>query len=302
MLADLSKIEKVKNLILTPAQYAESDFVKGEQAKTESDLCGIYTYHLENKSGQEIYFFGSRHSNDPADPMFIEIKKAFDVIHPDIVLVEGCESINLIKARVIEMGKKETDVQGLIRRGGESHYTLKLAIDVGVNFESPEPDMRDEIAYLEEKGFERDAIFAFYVFRQLQQYTREKPSQDSSKAQKSVSQDIEPLFRELRSATKWDGFDYSIEHAQILGRKFWKHELDLINPNVPIQFVDPIPWPDTPDQYTKVNEVAAISSMFRDRHIVGRVAEHLKDHKKIFVVYGSAHAVVEEPALRELMK
>jgi hypothetical protein len=234
--------------------------------------------------------------------MFVEIKKAFDAICPDIVLVEGCESINLVKARVIEMGKKETDVQGLIRRGGESHYALKLAIDAGVDFESPEPDMKDEVAYLEEKGFERDVVFAFYVFRQLHQYTREKPQQDSTQSQKSISQYLEPLFRELQSVTRWEGFDYSIDHVQVVGRTFWKHELDLVDPKVPIQFVDPIPWPEAPAEYTKVNEVAATSSMFRDRHIVGRVAENLKDRKKIFVVYGSAHAVVEEPALREIMR
>jgi hypothetical protein len=299
---ELLKIEGAKDLILTPAQYIESAFVKGEQGKEEGDLCGMYTYHLKNKSGQEIYYFGSRHSNDPEDLMFVKIKKAFDAICPDIVLVEGCESINVNKVRVIEMGKRETDVTSLIRRGGESHYTLKLAIDAGVDFESPEPDMKDEIAYLEEKSFERDAVFAFYVFRQLHQYTREKPQQDSTEAQKSISQYLESLFRELQSVTQWEGFEYSIEHAQRVGRTFWKHELDLMDPKVPIQYVDPVPWPDSADSYTKINEVAAASSVFRDRYIVGRVSEHLKKNKRIFVVYGSAHAVVEEPALREIMK
>ena len=179
---------------------------------------------------------------------------------------------------------------------------MKLAVDAGVDFESPEPDLKDEIAYLEEKGFERDAVFAFYVFRQLNQYTREKPQQDSTKAQKSISQYLETLFYELQSATKWEGFEYSVEHVQRVGRTFWKHELDFIDPKVPIQYVDPIPWPDSLDSYTKINEVAAVSSMFRDRYIVGRVAENLKEHKKIFIVYGSAHAVVEEPALREIMR
>jgi len=43
-------------------------------------------------------------------------------------------------------------------------------------------------------------------------------------------------------------------------------------------------------------------SLFRDRKIVGDIAEAFKTHKRVFVVYGSSHAVMQEPALKMLFE
>ncbi|MBI4647166.1 MAG: hypothetical protein HY738_11400 [Bacteroidia bacterium] len=53
---------------------------------------------------------------------------------------------------------------------------------------------------------------------------------------------------------------------------------------------------------TLLNEICRESTYFRDRHIVSIIEETLKTKNKIFVVMGGSHLVIEEPALRYLMK
>jgi hypothetical protein len=54
--------------------------------------------------------------------------------------------------------------------------------------------------------------------------------------------------------------------------------------------------------YGRTNEVSAESGRIRDEHIIERLAEGLKNHNKLFVVYGREHAVVDEPALRYMFE
>ena len=76
--------------------------------------------------------------------------------------------------------------------------------------------------------------------------------------------------------------------------------LDLSDRDFYRQSVDPMPWPDAPKLPTKA--VAAASTQFRDQYALIRIQEALIRHNRLFVLYGSGHAVSLEPALRKLMR
>lgn len=78
--------------------------------------------------------------------------------------------------------------------------------------------------------------------------------------------------------------------------------IDVENDEQTLDYVDPIPWEDKRDKQTVLNQVARATSQYRDAFMVSEIAKALETHKKIFVVFGASHAVMQEPALRELIQ
>jgi len=273
-------IENLKDLILTNEEYMNHPF-----AHTESERS--YVFEINNGE-KKIFYYGSSHTNESDDPIFKEIKKEFDRINPDIVYIEGWQSINNKKDTVRGVIKKESLDETKLE--GENHFTLKLGIDAGKDFESPEPDFQKEIVYLLEKGFSKKDIFFFYTYRDIDQYQRQHKERKLEECKKY----IESEFKIFRRDSGWDGAELDLLEKEIVA------ELDVNNTDKYHLQVDPIPWEGS--SQTILNEVSRNSSNFRDEYIFERIAEGLKKHNKIFVVYGSAHAVKQEPALRALIE
>ena len=269
-------IEKLKGLILTSEQYRDQPFAKSEDR--------TYTYTLDNGS-RRLTFFGSQHLYDPSHPMFSEIKGLFEKEKPDMVYIEGWEQINHQKEDVRKMGK-ETSFEDAAREG-ESHFTLKLAVDAVADFESPEPHHAAEIAHLLDQGFSHEEVYNFYAYRQIGQFQQQHENSDAESCKEYMSRYLDRFARDS---------NWSEEELQSYRDKLFA-ELDLTG-DIYSQQTDPIPWDDRPQ--TRLNDIARASGRFRDEYIFERIVEGLKTHDRIFVVYGSAHAVVQEPALRAL--
>lgn len=77
--------------------------------------------------------------------------------------------------------------------------------------------------------------------------------------------------------------------------------MDVENDEQTLDFVDPIPWEHNKNNQTVINQIARATSQYRDRFMVSEIAKALQTHKKIFVVFGASHAVMQEPALKELL-
>lgn len=273
-------VEELKDLILTNEQYKDQPFAHAEGER-------IYTFELTNGQ-KKILYFGSAHTNNPDDPIFEDIKKRFDELDPEIVYVEGWRSINDKKDAVRE-GAKNFSLEET-KSEGESHFTLKLAVDADADFESPEPESSQEITYLIQKGFSKKDIFFYYIYRDIDQYQRQNKERSAEECKKY----LKPYFKGMRRDSGWDDIELDALEQEVLT------DLDVDDPEKYHAQVDPIPWEGKPQ--TVLNEISRNSNNFRDRYIFERIADGLNKYDRLFIVYGSAHAVKQEPALRALLE
>lgn len=230
---------------------------------------------------------------DPKNHLFGEIEAAFKEANPDIVFVEGV-NVRGDRDKFNERVKAATREE-VIEHMGESGFTLKLGVDKGVEWRSPEPTDEDLYEDLLAKGFSRDQIFAWDVFHILPQYNRLMKKE-------GFRNYVQGFIDRFKQTTNWEGFDYSYERAIQLGEQILGRPIDVENELEATDFIDPIPWEEKKDKQTILNRIGEQSSLFRDRKIVSDIADALKTHKRVFVVYGASHAVMQEPALRKLLE
>ena len=276
---NIDRIEKCKSLILTRQQSSEHPYHKGELGRFH-----IFEIKRENK---QIVFFGSKHVSDPDDEMFRMIETKFQEMKPDLVLIEGVDLANNEdgKAKLREE-LSEADRSDVIRKGGEPLFTLKLAMDSGIDFESPTKPLGEEIKYLLKSGFSRRDTFIYYISRSVYGYQRENTNGNIDDCRLHLERYVRRFLRE----SGWDQFELRSYADEFLS------DLDLSDDRYK-RAVNP----GLARGRTITNEIADQSSNFRNRSILERIAEGLEKHNKLFIVYGSGHAVVLEPALRELM-
>ncbi len=271
--------DEILNSIMTAEEYSE--------------IRHATPYIFELKVGdKELYYFGTPHSRDANDSIFKEIEDAFNKINPDIVFVEGI-NVRGDKTKYGEIVKAATTDE-VVDRLGESGFTLKLGVEKGIDWESPEPTDKDLYDDLLTKGFSRDEVFAWDVFNILPQYNRQMKRE---RFEKYVSRFID----RFREATNWEGFDYTYERAIELGEQIFGESVDVENDQRALDRIDPIPWKEKKDKQTVLNRISEASSVFRDRKIVRDILGAFKKHKKVFVVYGASHAVMQEPAFKKSM-
>ncbi|MES2416136.1 MAG: hypothetical protein V4504_00315 [Patescibacteria group bacterium] len=271
---------ELEDLILTNKQYRDHPFAKNPNNGRS------YVFHYKNKD-KEILFFGTAHTNKPEDPLFIDIEKKFKEIKPDIVYVEGWESLNTKRDYVYEVIKNKSINE--LKLKGEPHFILKLAIDADIDFESPEPSFRKEIDYLVDNGFTKEDIFTYFIYRTIDQYQRHFKERSISECKKYLI----PYIKEFEEYSGWKLIEIKNFEENVIA------SLDLENEEKYNSQVNPIPWENK--EITKINQIASTNSSFRDRYIFKRISEGLKKYNKLFVLYGSGHAVKLEPAIKKLM-
>lgn len=252
-----------------------------------------YIFVLKKKNGKELYYFGSLHTRDPKNPLFENIEVAFKKADPDIIFAEGMHVQGDVN-RFNEMMKGNSR-EDVVDRMGEAGFIVKLALEKGIAWYSPKTADEDLYSELLAQRFSKEEVFAWEVLQILPQYNRQMNKH-------GFAAYAEPHINALRQATSWDGFDYSYEHAIRIGEKILGKVLEVENEPHALDFIDPIPWAGKQATQTTLNRLSEASSIMRDRKIVSEIAETFKTYKKIFVVYGSSHAVMQEPALRRLFK
>ncbi len=251
-----------------------------------------YEYRL-TAGDQEIVFFGPGHSNDPGNPAFQHIREQLDAQRPDLVLVEGMESINTLPLEELKKLAARLSDEEVIKKSGESYFTAKLAIERGIKVFSPEPSDASAIEYLERHGLSREAIFAQQMASLVTQYARAQTKPDFETY-------IAPYLKRMSVQFGWQNFEFSLDHFRAIHQDIFGAPFDLENTQLYREACDPVPWEGK--AYSQTNRVAAAWGEFRDRYIVDEILDFLDRYKKIFIVYGASHAVIQEPALRRLME
>ncbi|MEI6345805.1 MAG: hypothetical protein WCO79_01030 [bacterium] len=278
---EASLVERAKASILSDAQYSETDFAKSEKER-------VYKYEVIG-GGKSVLYFGTDHISDPQDPLFEEIESEIRDYAPEMLMVEGMGAINSrkesIKPRIASLSYEEAKKQG------ESTLVLKLAVELDVDFESPEPDLSEEVAYVEKSGFSRADIFSYYIYRIVEQYQRENKDRNLEDFKKYVN----PFLKELLNESAWSADEFAgYENAFFAELRLEDHEWYFNR-------VHPLPDEGGGWKYG-TNAVSSCSGNFRDQYALERIAESLQKYNKVFVAFGSAHAVRLEPALRVLLE
>lgn len=277
---EADKIESALSSIMTGEEYSRIEHPSP------------YVFELK-KDDSELVYFGTPHVHNLEHPVLAQIEATFDKANPDLVFVEGIRAQG--DREIFNHKIKNTTREKIIGSMGESGFTLKLAVDKGIEWQSPEPSEQDLFTGLLAEGFSKDEIFSWHVLQLLPQYA----DQDNKEGFKDYCQKYIQYFHEN---TNWQGFDYSYSHAiqeaeRLLGKLIdIEHESDALN------YIDPIPWDDKKSTQTVLNRIGSSASRLRDHKIIGDIAEALKVKKRIFIVYGSSHAVMQEPALKKLME
>lgn len=241
-----------------------------------------YTLSL-NSGSNFLYYFGERHSFNPADEQWVEQKKFWQdflqktVNQKRIVFVEG-------GIRPIE----ENEEQSILKHGGMGLATY-LAHQENIETYSPEPSEKYEREELGKK-FSKQEIQYYYFARIVHQWSRKQDPKPN------FEQYISKYLEGDRRESGWTDFDFSLEamkkiHANLFENSFDENDADffysIINPIVPKSIV---------------NEVSRMSSDIRDKYIVDEITKYISNDYSIFAQYGCTHVIIQEPLLREILQ
>ena len=240
------------------------------------------------REGKSLAYVAARHEHAVGNETFQLIEREFESFRPDVVIVEGLETVHGSSPAFYLEGVERTQ-HGASYPMGEAGFAASLATASGIPFFGGEPseeEIRDAVVV---DPIELNDLICFYVVRQVPQWKRTGEDQESS-------------FDEL--------------YAQLIGH--YRRELSLEGDS----FLDPRefgPWYEErngrPFRYDEVtteesapiegllftNQLAFAIGQVRDSHIVRTIADLLNQHDRVLVVYGAGHHVQQEKVLEAMM-
>jgi hypothetical protein len=265
-----------------------------EYSQVEHEVPYVFEIKTDN---EQLTYFGSPHVRDPKDPTFSKIEEAFKKTNPDVVFVEAFSGRSMSDEKFMKR-INDTSREDVIKMAGESGFAVKLANEKGIEWVCPEPSDSDLYNHLVSEGFSQEEIFAFEFLNILPAYNRQTNKEELFK--NGFKDFVAPSINKFRDSTNWDEFDYSYENATHIIEKVLGETIDIEKFSDADKFLDPIRRENSDG--TTFNKISRVQIVFRDKIIVTKIAETLKVHKNIFIVYGNSHAVMERPALEELTK
>jgi hypothetical protein len=282
---------------MTPLLYQAKSLIRSsdnlrEYMERNNGYRTPYVFEVKNDN-KEVLFYGSDHIHDPKHPMFDDINQKLIKLYPDAILVEGRRGLTEDNAGYFQKEMallSETES----KKQGEATYVIKRAFEINSVVESPEPSIEEEISFVEQQGFKKEEIFAYYMLRLVRQWNDEKTN-------KTYFEYINNHRQRFEKGANWKGFDFSNENLiriveSISGKRFDPTERALYH-----KLTTPSPWIKK-HEVLPINEIAWTSTRLRDENILEYLYKYLQKFNKIFIIYGSGHAVKIEPAVKYLIE
>jgi len=231
---------------------------------------------------QSLLFYGSEHTNNPEHHQFQDIEERWDRF-----IADTSEPIALVEGRFDEVSEDETkDRAASIINGGEAQFVVYLARKDGVKVASPEPDRLWEANELA-KEFGRDNVIFYYFMRQLSLWNRYTVKSD-------IQAEAQKMLGLMEKSYQWKDVDFSIKRMTAIHKELFGKPLSWDD----TQWLYDITTP-TPQDYV-TNGLARRSGELRDDFILEQIKQYWREGKSPFIVFGSSHAIMLEPALRKL--
>lgn len=236
-------------------------------------------YLIKLKQDERLLtFFGCRHTNDVHDEQNAIIEEVWR---------QFVTNQNKRKIAFCEGGLRpyESDKELAIEKYSEPGLLTWLAKRDNIPLASREPDETAEINYLLAQQFKVSEIMTYYFGRQMLQWLRANHKhnpdwQQYAKRHVASYARLEPLHKEnLGLAKVLEMF------RETTGETFSeKNDEHLYKISAPTS-----------------NNVSAASGIYRDISLFEAISKSWKNGMDVFVLYGSGHAIVLEPALNSLM-
>lgn len=243
-----------------------------------------YFYSIKS-SDQFLYYFGSRHTNEPAHPQFEFLQKEWQDFlqktkiskEKSIVIFEG----NVNSNNLVALTPKE-----VIQKYGESGAIVFWANQEHIPYFRPEPTIEYEAEKLL-KEFSKEEIFYFYIIRGIVTWQR-------TIIRKEFDEYLKANIKRYQDVFNWSNFDFSFDTVKKMHKQIFGKEFDLNDK----EYIAKIPSPSFKE--SRINEIARKSSTIRNIAILDCIEKYWMEGYNIFVVYGANHAVMQEQAIKSL--
>lgn len=219
----------------------------------------------------QLFYFGARHTFDPADWQLQAIEDFWRQYRPTLAFNEGGEPPAL-------PSRDET-----VSRFGEPGLVRFLAKRDGVAVRSLEPPRGEEYARLL-KEFSVEQIKVFYVLRGVAQFRK-------SRNDEQVEDFVERVLAGLSKEPGLEGAPRSLAE---------------IEPSYARLFPEPSDWREVPDAWfdpavarpaVYLNRISRTLSEFRDCHMVDLLITEVRKGARVFAVVGGSHVIMQERVL-----
>lgn len=254
----------------TSTDYKVLDYSELEKL----DIRLPYTYEYSNDS-KSIFVYGSYHTSDPRDSIIEDIESTISNFKPDLVLYEGDGiSFENTKEKSIEYYFE----MGLVR------YLCNETRIPDMNLEPPAKDKYQDILHRHTKS----EVFLATVGSQITLLLVSGKSVEFEKFYSQLVNDLEQEGYPITDDEKDVNYFYKI-YEGFYGIPFDLNTFDY--ETVEIKF-----------NKTKLNQINQESAHFRDMHMLKIIESQLSEYDRIYIQIGGRHAIVWEPAIKEITK
>lgn len=234
-----------------------------------------YVIRLKEQ-GKELWVVGILHSRDTLNPAFDSLENMFRAFKPDLVMNEGGT-----------LDKRYPGRKAAIAEDGELGLEKYLAGAAGTEIVSGDEPFKQEFGELSQAFSREEALVYYATERFVIPYASGQYSGDleTQYQQQFIRGYIEKEGIRLAPAEK------TFAYYEALYQKFFHKPLSEINQ----------------DDFNPISRthyfcgITRKSKMLRDQYLLQQIAQQLRTHRRIMVVYGAWHVLAIEPALRQVM-
>jgi hypothetical protein len=236
-----------------------------------------YMLRYEDNVKQKLLMYcGTHHSNNPRDPGYDDVLAAWD----EFISSKNPHKIVLCEGRVRNVSGMSRD-QAIITNA-DSGLACWFAQSQNLPCISPEPEYKEEIRELVKTHGEEKTLL-YYFGRQMLQWARGDFATEPNwkqYAEEWLKGDLAAHFpertRSLSAALK-------IFEQETKKQFSWSELMELYKISSPTD-----------------NPVSSHSGAIRDETIFAAIESYWRQDCSIFIIYGSGHAIIHEPALDTL--
>ncbi|TSC69942.1 MAG: Uncharacterized protein CEO12_647 [Parcubacteria group bacterium Gr01-1014_46] len=265
-----SKMNKSSSLLLPREKYGEASQKWGKLP---------LMLEIENEK-QVLFYFGANHSKEPKNAQFPILRQYWEKF---LKKTKDEERIILVEGGLRPLAKNE---ELAIVQNSEGGFITYISNESNTMIASPDLNQNDILLRFPE--INKDELLLYFFMSHVDSYHR------ISDPKPDFGDFFENWAKYQRTREVWLGLEISLEYLtelykSVMDKEFNQNESqnDYINPN---------------NSGTRINKLARKISDARDENIINEIEKYWKEGKSIFVVFGSGHLIIQEPALRALLK
>jgi len=226
------------------------------------------------KNNHVLFWNGIEHSCDYKHSQFQKLK------------IKWGEFLKLAKSPLVIVENNNSKVypteERAVKDGCEVGFMIFLAAKIAVPVKCFEPNRHNEMNYLAGL-FSKEKTEYYYFARAVAQWYRVVKNG-------KVEEYVFSFLKRDEKVSKWDNFDFSIDHMRQIHKNLFGNELDFNDKEFFLKVESPV------DESNPLKDVVRASSVYRDISIIESVKSVWKEND-IFMVYGRGHQEAHEKGL-----